>query len=71
MKSEFATVIVNGRSRQLSLPCSAVELIAQCGWRDTQVVVEHNGRVLERGTLSQVALVDGDIVEVIVPVAGG
>ena len=71
MKSELATIIVNGKPRRLLLPCSAGEFIEQCGWRRTQVVVERNGRVLERGNLNHVALADGDTIEVIVPVAGG
>jgi thiamine biosynthesis protein ThiS len=71
MKSEFATIVANGQERQIELPCSVEDFLRICGWRPTQVVVEHNGNVLSRGTVANVQLKDGDCLEVIQPVAGG
>jgi len=71
MKPEFATIIANGQQRQIKLPCSVENFLKLCGWRSTQVVVEHNGDVLTRNSVRSVQLKDGDRLEVIQPVAGG
>ena len=71
MKSELATIIANGQQKQIKLPCSVEGFLRLCGWRPTQVVVEHNGAVLSRKTVASVQLQDGDRLEIIQPVAGG
>ena len=71
MKPETAIIIANGEQKEIELPCSVRDFLASCGIRATQVVVEHNGRALERDRLREVELRDGDRLEVIVPVAGG
>lgn len=65
------TVIANGKKYTLDESATITELLSRLGWKPTQVVVEHNGRVLAREELSQVRLSDGDRLEVVVPVAGG
>lgn len=71
MKPETATIIANGERKEIGLPCSVQGFLVSCGFRATQVVVEYNGRVLERDQTDKVDLADGDRIEVIVPVAGG
>ena len=71
MKSERTTIVVNGQRQEVKLPCSVTDFLGNCGWKTTQVVVEHNGTVLSRGELGQVLLKNGDRLEIIVPVAGG
>jgi thiamine biosynthesis protein ThiS len=71
MKSERTAVVANGQRQEVKLPCSVADFLGNCGWKPTQVVVEHNGNVLGRGELGQVMLKDGDRLEIIVPVAGG
>ena len=71
MRAEFATIIANGQEKQIELPCSVEGFLRLCGWRSTQVVVEHNGTVLSRSTVANVQLQDGDRLEIIQPVAGG
>jgi thiamine biosynthesis protein ThiS len=71
MRAETATIIANGKRKVVKLPCSVSEFLSSCGFRATQVVVEHNGVVLERDKVTNVELRDGDRIEVIMPVAGG
>jgi thiamine biosynthesis protein ThiS len=71
MKPESITIFANGKEEEIGLPCSVANFVSGCGWKATQVVVEYNGRVLERAELTQTMLKSGDKLEVIVPVAGG
>lgn len=71
MNGETVKIVANGAVSQIRLPCCVGEFLGRCGWRPTQVVVEHNGRVLSRGEVESVPLADGDRIEVILPVAGG
>jgi thiamine biosynthesis protein ThiS len=71
MKPEFATIFANGNSEQVRLPCSVSDFVTDHGWKTTQVVVEFNGRVLQRDELGETMLHGGEQLEVIVPVAGG
>lgn len=71
MRPELATIIANGEERQVQLPCSVGDFLRLCGWRPTQVVVEHNGSVVPRSAVTDVRLKDGDHLEVIEPIAGG
>jgi thiamine biosynthesis protein ThiS len=71
MKPDRATIIANGERKEIELPCSVQDFLASCGFRATQVVVEYNGRVLERERVDKVRLENGDRIEVIIPVAGG
>jgi thiamine biosynthesis protein ThiS len=71
MKPESATIVANGKRRQVTLPRSVADFVAEHGWKGTQVVIELNGRVLRRDEVESVMLQEGDQLEVIVPVAGG
>ena len=71
MRSESASIVANGQRQEVKLPCSVADFVQGCGWKTTQVVVEHNGNVVGREALGLVMLGDGDQLEIIVPVAGG
>ena len=71
MKSERVTITANGEHREIRFPCSVTDFLASCDLKTTQVVVEHNGRVLPRADFAVVSLNEGDRIEVILPVAGG
>jgi len=71
MRSEPITILANGKEERLDSPCSVAEFVGAHGWKPTQIVVERNGSVLAREQLQTVMLLDGDQLEVIVPVAGG
>jgi thiamine biosynthesis protein ThiS len=71
MSEKRTKVVLNGAVKEIQHPCSGLELLAMLGWKPTQVVMEHNGRVLPRSELGSVFLNENDIVEIILPVAGG
>ena len=71
MKPESVTIFANGKEEEIGSPCSVANFVSGCGWKAAQVVVEYNGRVLERAALTQTMLKSGDKLEVIVAVAGG
>ncbi len=71
MKPETITIFANGKAEQVASSCPLDSFLSERGWKGSQVVVEHNGRVLPRAELAQIILKDGDSLEVIVPVAGG
>jgi len=66
-----AKVIANGQPREVELPCTVAQFLAQCGWKPTQVVVECNGNILPRSELATRSVQDNDRLEIIIPVAGG
>ena len=71
MKNDADFVVANGERREVKLPSTVADFVLLCGFKPTQIVVEHNGRVLTRSELWRVALNCGDNLELIVPVAGG
>jgi len=71
MKPDPITIIANGKEERLDSPCSVADFIAAHGWKPTQIVVERNEDVLTRDQIYTVMLVNGDKLELIVPVAGG
>jgi sulfur carrier protein len=46
-------------------------LLAQIGWANRTVAVEHNGNALIRSEHACVVLRDGDVLEIVKAVAGG
>jgi thiamine biosynthesis protein ThiS len=71
MKPDPVAITANGKEEHLDSACSVAEFIEAHGWKTTQVVVERNGKVLDRSELRTLMLADGDRLEVIVPMAGG
>jgi sulfur carrier protein len=64
-------VVVNGRPREVPDRSTVADLIAALGFGAKQVVVEHNGDAVARARFADVALSDGDRVEVVRAVQGG
>jgi len=64
-------IFVNGQPYEVKQDSTLVELLAELGWKPTQVVTERNGAVVPRSEASSVVLAEGDHLEIILPVAGG
>jgi len=62
---------VNGEPRRIAAGASIADLAAALGLNPAKVAVEHNGVIAPRSTLAQVALNDGDILEIVHFVGGG
>lgn len=67
----MATIIANGKPRDVPDGATIGELLAEIGWKPEWVVVEHNGEPLPRAGLAGVCLADGDRLEIVRAVAGG
>lgn len=67
----MATILANGKPRDVPDGATIVDLLRQLGWKPEWVVVEHNGEPVERSRLGQRRLADGDRLEVVRAVAGG
>lgn len=64
-------IVANGEPHEVEPASSVGDFLRRAGLKPTQVVVEHNGRVLRKDQVDSAALSDGDRLEIIVPVAGG
>ena len=66
-----ATIVANGKPRDVSDGATIADLLAQIGWKPEWVVVEHNGEAVHRRSLGERRLADGDRLEIVRAVAGG
>ena len=64
------TITVNGESRRTSA-ATVAELVRELELASEKVAVEHNGMIAPRSRLQQVALADGDVLEIVHFVGGG
>ncbi len=64
------TLTVNGESRR-STAATVADLVRELGLAPEKVAVEHNGEIAPRSTLTDVALSDGDTLEIVHFVGGG
>jgi thiamine biosynthesis protein ThiS len=64
-------IIVNGEPRRLPAPATAADLLRHLGLDDRTVVVELNRQIIRRPRLAEIALADGDAVELVHFVGGG
>jgi thiamine biosynthesis protein ThiS len=62
---------VNGSSRTVPDGTTLLDLLGSLNLRPGSVVVEHNGTALLRSELDGVTLGEGDVLELVVAVAGG
>ena len=65
------TIRVNGEERQVPGGSTLADLLAGLDIPETNVVVERNGEVVARATLSQTRLNPGDRLEIVRFVGGG
>ncbi len=68
--SEIALTI-NGEPRRIAAPATLSDLLAQLQLDPRLVVVELNREIVRRPRLGEVALKDGDVVELVHFVGGG
>ena len=64
-------IIVNGTERSLPDGSTVAQLIAQMSLTGRRIAVERNGEIVPRSLHPQVALADGDRLEIVVAVGGG
>ncbi len=64
------SLTVNGEPRRTSAATIA-DFVRELGLKPEKVAVEHNGEIAPRSTLEQVALCDGDQLEIVHFVGGG
>lgn len=68
--SILISIVVNGDPRRTSAETVAA-LVRELGLNPAKVAVEHNGEIAPRSTLANVALADGDQLEIVHFVGGG
>lgn len=64
-------IIVNGDHLEVESGLSLVSLLARLGKPSEHVAVEHNGNVVEGGSLTEVMLRENDQLEIVHFVGGG
>lgn len=69
--SETIRVVLNGNPREIASGRSVQALLGDLGLHPRLVVVEHNREILDRATLEQVEVREGDTLEVVHFVGGG
>jgi len=62
---------INGESRETAEGATVLSLLEELGFRPEVTVVERNADILERATYSDIALADGDTLEIVRFVGGG
>lgn len=65
------SLIVNGEPRRAPAGSSIADLVIQLELNPAKVAVERNGEIAPRSTLAEVALRDGDVLEIVHFVGGG
>ena len=65
------TLTVNGKQREVEAPVTVAGFLASLGDDGRYVAVARNGDVLDRAAFGEVALEDGDRLEIVRPVGGG
>lgn len=64
------TLTVNGESRRTTA-ATVADLVRELGLVPAKVAVERNGEIAPRSMLEQVALAEGDVLEIVHFVGGG
>jgi thiazole synthase len=64
------TLTVNGEPRHTSA-ATVADLVRELGLDPAKVAVERNGEIAPRSTLGQIALAEGDVLEIVHFVGGG
>jgi sulfur carrier protein len=68
---EHVEVVANGKPVELADGATVVDLLERLGLGARWVVVEHNGKPVERVRMAATTLADGDRLELVRAVAGG
>ncbi len=65
---------INGEARQfspLAAPLTVAALVETLGYTGKRIAVERNGEIVPRSRHGDVALAEGDRIEIVVAVGGG
>jgi sulfur carrier protein len=62
---------INGQSRSFPAPLKVARLIEELELGGKRIALERNGEIVPRSQFDQVALADGDALEIVVAVGGG
>ena len=62
---------INGELRPFTVPLTVAGLIETLGYTGQRIALERNGEIVPRSRHTDVLLVDGDCVEIVVAVGGG
>lgn len=65
------TLTINGEPRQMASPVSVAELLATLGLDRRKVAVERNEAIVPRSLYEQIALAEGDCLEIVHFIGGG
>jgi len=65
------TIIANGRTVEVQLPCTLEQFLTSQGLLPRSVVVEHNGEAVAPSQFTQRQLRAGDKLEIVKIVGGG
>ena len=64
-------VRINGADRRFARPLTVQELVGELGIEGKRIAIERNGEIVPRSRYGELALADGDRLEVVVAVGGG
>jgi len=71
MDTENITCTINGTSQTLRRGTTLLEFLKMKGLSPQAVVVEHNRKVIPRGTYEEVEIHEGDVLEIVQIIGGG
>ena len=64
-------ITINGERREFAQPLAFSELVTTLGLTGKRIAVERNGEIVPRSQFADVAVADGDTLEIVVAVGGG
>ncbi|MDR2787062.1 MAG: sulfur carrier protein ThiS [Candidatus Accumulibacter sp.] len=64
-------ISLNGESRRLQDRLTVASLVESLGYAGKRIAVERNGEIVPRSRHAEVALAEGDRLEIVVAVGGG
>ena len=64
-------ITINGEPRHFPAWLTVAELVDALGYSGKRIAIERNGEIVPRGRHSEVALAEGDCLEIVVAVGGG
>ncbi|WP_260926298.1 sulfur carrier protein ThiS [Novosphingobium sp. 9] len=65
------SLTVNGEPRRIAAGSTIADLVAEIGLDPAKVAVERNAEIAPRSLLGEIALTDGDVLEIVHFVGGG
>lgn len=71
MKLNTLNISLNGTPTALEDVHTVQDLVSHLGYQDKRIAVEQNGHIVPKSQHAQVALTEGDQIEIVVAVGGG